>query len=338
VKLVRIRLEGVRGVADGAYAFSAPSTGAPLDVVLVTGEQDSGKTSLLRTIAAAKDAIGSYGAPPDLGRIRRQNAARGRIVTTWLLSDAERAAAELVDASQTVSWEIGEAGSTIDANPRLRRLFGAYSSDPVRGKFELFPANRSLLSGDPPGARRPSPDPAEGRLRMTSAPEKYAGLRAHLRDLVLTDAGRLSQLLATQGIALRVRQPDALAPYREAIASILPNVRLATVEPDDRSAQVFFHKRDDSRVELAELSDSEQQGVLFAFTFRRFGLHRSVVLIDSPELHVHPRRQADFFAAVVALGRDNQIIAATSAPALLAVARPEQIIDLSRLRADVIRR
>lgn len=338
MKLLRITLEGVRGVADGAYAFSASSTGAPLDVVLVTGEQDSGKTSLLRTIAAAKEAIGSYGAPPELGRMRRQNAARCRIGTTWLLSDADRVTSELGEASQTVVWEILDGSSTIDAHPRLRRLLGAYSSDPGRGKFELFPANRCLLFGDPPGARRPTPDPAEGRLRMSSAPEKYAGLRAHLRDLVLADAGRLSQLLATQGIALRVRQPDALVPYREAIASILPNIRLATVEPDDRSAQVFFHKRDDSRVELAELSDSEQQGVLFATTFRRFGLNRSVVLIDSPELYVHPRRQADFFAAVVALGRDNQIIAATSSPALLAVARPEQIIDLSRPRAEAARR
>ncbi len=116
--------------------------------------------------------------------------------------------------------------SSIDASPRLRHLFGAYSSDPVQGKLELFPANRSLRFDEAPGARRPTPDPAEGRLRMTSAPEKYAGLRAQLRDLVLADAGRLSQLLDTQGIALRVRQPDALAPYREAIASILPSIRL----------------------------------------------------------------------------------------------------------------
>jgi predicted ATPase len=338
VKLLRIGLEGVRGVPDGSYAFAAPTTGAPLDVVLVTGEQDSGKTSLLRAVAAAKEAIGSYGAPPDLGRVRRQNAARCRVVTTWLLSDADRASCDRAEAQQTVEWEIGNGTSSIDASPRLRHLFGAYSNDPAQGKFELFPANRSLLFGEAPGARRPTPDPAEGRLRMTSAPEKYAGLRAHFRDLVLADAGRLSQLLDTQGIALRVRQPDALAPYREAIASILPSIRLATVEPDDRSARVFFHKRDDTRVELDELSDSEQQGVLFATTFRRFGLNRSVVLIDSPELHVHPRRQADFFAAVVALGRDNQIIAATGAPSLLSMARPEQIIDLSRPRGEAPRR
>ena len=338
MKLLHLRTEGMRGLPDGAYAFSAPTTGAPLEVVLVTGEQDSGKTSLLRTIAAAKEAIGSYGAAPEPERLRRQNAARCRIVTTWLLSDTDRAQCDHVDARQTIVWEIGDGSSHLDASPRLRRLFGGYSSDPAQGKFELFPANRSLVYADPLGARRPTPDPAEGRLRMTSAPEKYAGLRAHFRDLVLADAARLAQLLDTQGIALRVRQPDALAPYREAIASILSNLRLATVEPDDRSARVVFRKRDDTLVELSELSESEQQGVLFATTFRRFGLNHSVLLIDSPELHVHPRRQADFFAALVGLGRDNQIIAATSSREVLSAARTDQIIDLSRPRAEVLHR
>lgn len=338
MKLLHLVTEGVRGLPDGAYAFAAPTTGAPLDVVLVTGEQDSGKTSLLRTIAAAKEAIGSYGAPPDPAQLRRRNAVRCRVATTWLLSDAERAQCDRAEARQTIVWEIRDGASQLEASPRLRRLFGAYSTDTAQGKFELFPANRSLVAAEPLGARRPTPDPAEGRLRMTSAPEKYAGLRAHLRDLVLADAARLTQLLDTQGIALRVRQPDALAPYREAIAAILPNLRLATVEPEDRSARVLFRKRDDTLIELSDLSDSEHQGVLFATTFRRFGLNRSVLLIDSPELHVHPRRHADFFAALVGLGRDNQIIATTTSPGILSAARPEQIIDLSRPRADAPRR
>src|SRR5262249_26770548 len=139
--------------------------------------------------------------------------------------------------------------------------------------------------------------------------------------------------LDIQGIALRTHQPDALAPYKEAIAGLFPNLRLASVEPEDRSARVWFHKRDGAIVELNELSASEHQGVLFATAFRRFGLNHSVVLIDSPELHIHPSRQNEFFAALVALGRDSQIIAATMSRELLSTVRPEQMINLSRLPA-----
>ena len=323
-------IEGVRGVPDGSYAFSIPTTGAPLATVFVTGPQDCGKTSLLEALAATKEAIGSYGALPNVRRLQRKGASRGRIITVWLLADAERGRAELAEAKQTITWEFGSDASKVDAGPRVRRLFGAYSSDPEQGKFEFFPANRSLSSGESFGARRPTPDAAEGRLRMTSAPDKYAGLRAHLGDLVLTNASRLAHLLDTQGVALRTRQPDALGPYRDAIALLLPHIRLANVEPEDRSARVYFQKRDGVIVELDELSASEQQGVLFATAFRRFGLNRSVLLIDNPELHIHPRRQNDFFSALLASGRDNQIIAATTSPELLSSAHTEQIIDLSR--------
>jgi energy-coupling factor transporter ATP-binding protein EcfA2 len=332
VKLLSLAVEGVRGVPDGSYTFSSSATGAPLEVVLVTGAQDSGKTSLLEAVAAAKEAIGSYGPPPDAGRLLRKGKSRGRVTSAWFVTDAERTRCELQDARQTVAWEIGEGAPSVDAPPRLRRLFTAYSSDPGQGKFELFPANRSLRASEPL-TRRPAAEAAEVRLRMTSSPDKYTGLRQHLAALALADAGRLAELLDTQGVALRARQPDALAPYKEAVAALLPDVRLLRVEPRDRSALVHFQHRNGVTVELCKLSESEQQAVLFATTFRRIGLNHSLVLIDTPELHIHPARHADFFTGLAALGRDNQLIAATTSPALLAAARPEQVIDLSKPRA-----
>jgi predicted ATP-dependent endonuclease of OLD family len=96
---------------------------------------------------------------------------------------------------------------------------------------------------------------------------------------------------------------------------------------------VRFRCRDGEIVDLDELSASERQAVLFGVTFLRSGVHRSLVLIDSPELHQHPSRHADFFASLCTLGRDNQIIAATTSPELLGSVRADQVIDLSRPRA-----
>jgi len=82
-------------------------------------------------------------------------------------------------------------------------------------------------------------------------------------------------------------------------------------------------------VALERLSAFEQQGVLFAASFWRTGLEHSVVLVDEPELHVHPREHARFLRAIVGLGTDNQVIVATGSSALLRDASPSQIIDLS---------
>ncbi len=332
MKLLRMSVNAVRAVPDGSYAFSSATTSAPLDTVFVTGPQDSGKTSFLEAVAAAKEAIGSYGAPPDVRRLLRKGATRGRIITVWLLSDEEQRRAELTDAYHTVTWTFGADAQELDATPRLRRLFGAYSSNPTQGKFELFPANRSLLQGESRGAPRPVPDPAEGRLRMTSAPEKYAGLRACLNDLMSAEANRVTEALTAHGIVLRSRIPGPLVPMVQSIHDMLPDVAFAAVERGDRSPRVFFNRRNGIRVELDELSSSEEQGVLFGTTIARYGLSHSVLLVDTPEMHIHPRRHVDFFAALSGCGRDNQIIAATTSAELLATARPEQIIDLAPKR------
>jgi predicted ATP-dependent endonuclease of OLD family len=54
------------------------------------------------------------------------------------------------------------------------------------------------------------------------------------------------------------------------------------------------------------------------------------MLIDEPELHVHAADRVRFLQAIVALGRDNQIIAATGSAEIVAAATPWQIVDLSR--------
>ena len=328
MKLLQLTCQSIRGVPDRTYAFAGARGGAPLDAVFITGGPASGKTSLLEAIAAVKEATGSYGLPPDGGRMLRRGASAGTIEATWLLSSEEQAHAELDEARHRVRWETS-GGRAIDVPPRLRRLFADHSCSPDRGKFELFPANR-WLHVEEAATRQASPRAEDVRLRLTAEAHKYAGLRRLFHDLTLADAARLAQLLDTQGIALRTQQPDALAPFKEAIAALLPDLRLASVELGERATRVWFQRRDGARVELDELSDSEQQAVLFAVTFRRLGLNHSVILIDTPELHLHPRRVVPFFGRLVELGRDNQIIAATTSAELLATVRPEQVIDLGQ--------
>ena len=89
MKLLRLSLENYRGAPNGAYAFTRPESGAPLDVVYVTGAPSSGKTTFLEAIAALKESVGAYGSPPDPARLLRRGVTSGRIEGTWLLSPAE---------------------------------------------------------------------------------------------------------------------------------------------------------------------------------------------------------------------------------------------------------
>jgi energy-coupling factor transporter ATP-binding protein EcfA2 len=328
VKLRDLTCAGLRGVPDGNYSFADARTGVPLAVVLITGGPGSGKTTLLEAVAAAKEAIGSYGAPPDPKRLCRPGAGAARLTATWILTDAERDHARLERADQTVTWEMGTGTLRSDAEMGLRRLFAEHVRAPGRGKLEYFPANRAL----PPGVRSPFGPPsaeAETRLRATRAPEKYAGLVEGLRTAALAEAARAAEAVRESGLVLRGATLGAVAAFGEALAAMLPDLRLDSVELAGGGALRFL-RRTREVVGLDELSESERQGVLFALAFPHFGLAGSLVLIDEPELHVHAAHRARFLHALVGLGRDNQIIAATGAAELVVAASPGQVIDLSR--------
>ena len=89
-----------------------------------------------------------------------------------------------------------------------------------------------------------------------------------------------------------------------------------------------FDLRDGRVVELELLSEGQKQGVLLACSFIRLGLASSIVLIDSPELHVHVADQARFLSAVAAMGSDAQFIVTTGSSEIMKGARREQVIAL----------
>jgi hypothetical protein len=327
VKLLRIDLHNVRGAPDGALSFTDTRTGAALDVALITGGTSSGKTSVLEAIAAAKEAVGAYGAPADGRRLLRRGASSGRVEATWLLSEDERARASLEPAQHTILWNVEPSSARIDVDPRLRRLFADLARDPSRGKVEYFPANRGLDVRD--GA--PLSEGALTRLRLTREPDKYAGLLSGLRALALDAAARARRTVAERGIATRSQLGDMLAPFGDAISAMVPHLRLSDVELEEARDGLRFVRRDRTALHLVDLSDGERQGVLFALAFRYFGLSRSLVLVDEPELHIHAADRVRFLQALVTLGRDNQIIAATGSAEIVAAAAPGQLIDLSAL-------
>ena len=262
--------------------------------------------------------------------------ARGvRIEARWQLTAEERERAQIPDAGITTVSAFGEGAPALSAHPEgLRALFADYSRDRERGKVEYFHAERALPLRGGAYAASGGPSPTtEARTRLTLSLDKYRPLRDHLIDATFSDGLALGEAVRERGIAMRSTEPNAQAWIREVLRPLLRDKAFDGVDRPEAGFRVRFRCRDGEIVDLDELSAGERQAVLFGVTFLRSGVHRSLVLIDTPELHIHPSRQADFFTALCALGRDNQVIAATSSAELLASAQPDQVIDLSSARA-----
>lgn len=328
MKLLRLVLQNVRGVPDGAYSFAHPASGEPLDLVLVTGPGASGKSSLLDAIAAVKESVGPYGSPVSAAALVRSGAVEGRIEATWKLTADERRRAQLTEAVWTTSLPVGPRAPAPSPEPKLAALFAQCFHAPTHGKFELFPSNRQLGRGAPRGVVPPLSEKAEARYRLGRDPEKYACLRPWLIELGVADSLAAVDRATAGGVLLRRDVPDSLAPVKRAVAELTPHLRLIGVEVREGRRDVLFRRASGEEVKLEDLSDSEQQAVLFAAVFHRIGLSRSVVLIDTPELFFHPEEHARVLHGIARLGEDNQIIAATASAELLGGAAPHQVIQL----------
>ena len=73
---------------------------------------------------------------------------------------------------------------------------------------------------------------------------------------------------------------------------------------------------------------SEADALLFAVTFVRSGIRRSVVLVDTPELHKTDAEAKAFVEGLMALEEDNQLIVATRAPSIIGMVPGDRLIQL----------
>jgi predicted ATPase len=93
-------------------------------------------------------------------------------------------------------------------------------------------------------------------------------------------------------------------------------------------AEVFFSDGV-SEYEIAEASGGEQAIMPIILDFVNWGIHNSVILIDEIELHLHPPLQQALVAVLPELGNNNQFIITTHSEAVFDIVPSTSVIRVS---------
>jgi predicted ATPase len=327
MKIQRISTNGFRGLPDRSFELVEGRGGRPFDLVLVTGPAGSGKTSFLDAIIAAKEDVGAYGPRRSAAELVRPGEAGAKVRLSWVLGADERARAG-GSAAEIATESIFSAafGPSPDHDAGLAAVLGEYDRDPAVGKVEYFHASRRMPQAWGARAIAAGAIPSVDRgLRLSRDDAKFAGL-VELAVQVL--------------LGLDEADPNARDDRRgaERLSSAFASLcrsgkRLDGVQRAGGAIEPRFVDATGLRSGLAELSDGERQAFLFAATFLRSGINGSLVLIDTPELHLGGPDAAAFLAAVARLGVDNQLVVATASAEIIAAAPPAQVIRLDAGRA-----
>lgn len=295
MKLLGIQAIDILGVTNGVYSFAKTQEEAH-DRVLIKGGPGTGKTRLLELIVAAREMLANSERVMDpLSFIRPENRT-SKAILYWQLTAEEQTT--IGHASPSVSTEViftQDEEDEVDA--RMNFLLERYSHDDSTPKFEYFSAGRRLDVG---GGAVSLEEGEQAGLRTSPSPRKFSWVPLFLE--MLPDA------------------PDRAARF----AAILD--RFSSTCAYDVESHVLSSRGRRLR-SVTELSASEADAVMFAATAALVGMSGSIVLVDRPELHgLEPQRA---LAGLSSLGSDNQLIMATSSPAV-AESFDGAIVELTR--------
>ncbi len=295
MRIIEIQTEGVGGVADRTFDLRGAGD-APAPVVLVTGPSGAGKSSLLRAIAAAKEAVAAYGSLGWLREVIRSGLPRAVVRIEWQLDEDEVRYGGFPGAVTTSESQIlRDAPPKAEADPGLVGLLGRYAHDRRVGRVDLLPPLRLPIAtlggwaGDPVMEQR--------MMRLTSDGEKLAGVQRVVRK---DFAGGSPTEVGSRA--------------RELFARLCPGRELAGVTGD---GELEVRLPGGARLRSRRLSTSEQQALALACHVAVTSPGRSVVLFDTPEASLPPGRAAEWIAILREEEASNQWIVATTDPELL---------------------
>jgi energy-coupling factor transporter ATP-binding protein EcfA2 len=129
---------------------------------------------------------------------------------------------------------------------------------------------------------------------------------------------------------LRPGQRDLFADIERAYQTVFPGHRfdgpVPRTEMEEVLAEPWFYLFDGShQYELGEMSGGERATFPMIFDFANWAIHNSVILIDELELHLHPPLQQGLLKALRNLGENNQFIVTTHSDVVTSIVSEESI-------------
>lgn len=107
------------------------------------------------------------------------------------------------------------------------------------------------------------------------------------------------------------------------------NVKVEDISQDGRNIPIFKNSAGE-KFDINELSSGEKQLFLRTLAIKMLNPENSIILIDEPEISLHPKWQQQIVDVYKKIGKNNQIIIATHSPHILGSVKKENIILLDR--------
>jgi len=351
MKVQRLRLRNFKRFHRLALDFRDPETGLAEDLIVLVGQNGSGKSSVLQAIAAMLGAVtGQLSGPAELDwpgfDLSLANVAWAR--PSGIEADIEFNQDEIKatrDYFNRTDMSRDKDKFPPGESPVVTLCYNADEvrvDAPTRAEFYQFHGRRyarMIFKYSQEGARlfERVGDVfwyTEHRTTNSLTPVESNGqIITYSMNLLrrrLSDLFNFHERVRRGDYKLRPGQRDIFADIERAYQTVFPGHRfegpVPRTEMEEILAEPWFYLFDGNhQYELGEMSGGERAIFPMIFDFANWTIHNSIILIDELELHLHPPLQQGLLKALRNLGKNNQFIITTHSDAVTSIVPEESI-------------
>ena len=315
MKIEKVRIKNVKGIKDLELSFKKDNK--ILDLIVLAGVNGSGKTTILEAI---KDFFyNKY--------LNFNGPEKSNVNLDIFFEDFEKKQIEEAEKSSIDNYEhkLQDFFSALQSYNLYRKNSNDYYRNQIAKRFDIPPKIIYV--------------PAENKFEeiqtySTTLSKEYEFINTInsnvIRDIPSYIATRRNYLATIEEDLTMKEVTNKVVNEINGIFNILElDVKLKGFSKDEKTMPIFENSAGEE-FDINDLSSGEKQLFLRTLSIKMLEPKNSIILIDEPELSLHPKWQQRIIEVYKKIGENNQIIVATHSPHILGSVSNENIFLLYR--------
>lgn len=314
MKIEKVHIKNVKGIKDLELSFRKDDK--ILDVIVLAGVNGSGKTTILEAI---KDFF--YNKYLNFNGPEKSNVNLDIFFENFEKNKIE----EAEKSSDNYKHALWDFFGTLQSYNLYRKNSNDYYRNQIAKRFDIPPKIIYV--------------PAENKFEeiqtySTTLSKEYEFINTInsnvIRDIPSYIATRRNYLATIEEDLTMKEVTNKVVNEINGIFNILElDVKLKGFSKDEKTMPIFENSAGEE-FDINDLSSGEKQLFLRTLSIKMLEPDNSIILIDEPELSLHPKWQQRIIEVYKNIGKNNQIIVATHSPHILGSVSNENIFILYR--------
>ena len=314
MKIEKVHIKNVKGIKDLELSFK--KNNKILNLIVLAGVNGSGKTTILEAI---KDFFYNE-------NVNYSNLEKSNINLEIFFEDFEKNNIEEAEkSSDNFKHALWVFFSSLRSYDYYRKNNNDYYQNQIAKRFDIPPKIIYV--------------PAENKFEeiqtySTTLSKEYKFINTInsnvIRDIPSYIATRRNYLATIEEDLTMKEVTNKVVNEINGIFNILElDVKLKGFSKDEKTMPIFENSAGEE-FDINDLSSGEKQLFLRTLSIKMLEPKNSIILIDEPELSLHPKWQQRIIEVYKKIGENNQIIVATHSPHILGSVSNENIFILYR--------